>query len=112
MQITWAGSDSALAAPLRQIAENAGLDGSVVSEEVIELEGSKGFTKDLCARADIPTAAYVRTEKMDEAIAALDKFGCPVVVKADGLAAAGRKLEALSEISRVYEAGVQAFEKQ
>lgn len=52
-----------------------------------QLEGSKGFTKDLCARANIPTAAYVRTTSLDEARAALPKFGLPVVIKADGLAA-------------------------
>jgi phosphoribosylamine---glycine ligase len=51
------------------------------------LEGSKGFTKDLCARAGIPTADYVRVERVTEALAALDRFSIPVVVKADGLAA-------------------------
>lgn len=52
-----------------------------------QLEGSKGFTKDLCARANIPTAGYVRVKAQDEAMAALDRFGAPVVIKADGLAA-------------------------
>ncbi|RJF93362.1 phosphoribosylamine--glycine ligase [Sphingomonas cavernae] len=52
-----------------------------------QLEGSKGFTKDLCARANIPTAAYVRAMSKDGALAALGDFGFPVVVKADGLAA-------------------------
>ena len=52
-----------------------------------KLEGSKGFTKDLCARAGIPTAAYVRCTSADEALAVLDGFGLPVVIKADGLAA-------------------------
>jgi len=52
-----------------------------------QLEGSKGFTKDLCARANIPTAAYVRTTSLEQARAALPKFGLPVVIKADGLAA-------------------------
>lgn len=52
-----------------------------------QLEGSKGFTKDLCEANGIPTAGYVRTESAAEAIAALDKFGIPVVIKADGLAA-------------------------
>jgi len=52
-----------------------------------QLEGSKGFTKDLCARADIPTAGYARVTSRDGAQAALDDFGLPVVVKADGLAA-------------------------
>ncbi|MEP3226108.1 MAG: phosphoribosylamine--glycine ligase [Parasphingorhabdus sp.] len=52
-----------------------------------QLEGSKGFTKDLCARANIPTAGYVRTTNQEEALAALEKFSIPVVIKADGLAA-------------------------
>ena len=51
------------------------------------LEGSKGFTKDLCARADIPTGAYVRTSSLEEALAALEQFTAPFVLKADGLAA-------------------------
>ena len=52
-----------------------------------QLEGSKGFTKDLCQRAGIPTAAYVRVTSKDGAITALDDFALPVVIKADGLAA-------------------------
>ncbi|HUD91991.1 phosphoribosylamine--glycine ligase [Sphingobium sp.] len=52
-----------------------------------QLEGSKGFTKDLCKRANIPTAAYIRVTSKDGAIAALDDFTLPVVIKADGLAA-------------------------
>ncbi|WP_257545632.1 phosphoribosylamine--glycine ligase [Sphingopyxis sp. DBS4] len=51
------------------------------------LEGSKGFTKDLCARAGIPTAAYARASSAEEALALLDGFSIPVVIKADGLAA-------------------------
>jgi len=51
------------------------------------LEGSKGFTKDLCARHDIPTAAYVRVTDRAAAAGALPGFGLPVVLKADGLAA-------------------------
>ncbi|ATY33735.1 phosphoribosylamine--glycine ligase [Sphingomonas psychrotolerans] len=52
-----------------------------------QLEGSKGFTKDLCARENIPTAGYVRVESRDGGLAALGDFTLPVVVKADGLAA-------------------------
>ena len=52
-----------------------------------QLEGSKGFTKDLCARANIPTAGYVRTTSLEQARAELPRFGLPVVIKADGLAA-------------------------
>lgn len=57
------------------------------SKAAAQLEGSKGFTKDLCERAGIPTAGYVRTTSLDQAIAALDRFAAPYVLKADGLAA-------------------------
>jgi phosphoribosylamine--glycine ligase len=51
------------------------------------LEGSKGFVKDLCAREGIPTAAYARHSDKAAALADLARFGLPVVIKADGLAA-------------------------
>ena len=57
------------------------------SRAAAQLEGSKGFTKDLCERAGIPTAGYVRTATLGEALAALDRFQPPFVLKADGLAA-------------------------
>ncbi len=57
------------------------------SASAARLEGSKGFTKDLCTRANIPTAAYARHADKAAAIADLPRFGLPVVIKADGLAA-------------------------
>ena len=57
------------------------------SQAAAQLEGSKGFTKDLCQRAGIPTAGYVRTASLDQALRALDTFAAPFVLKADGLAA-------------------------
>ena len=57
------------------------------SQAAAQLEGSKGFTKDLCARAGIPTAGYVRTASLEEARGALARFAAPYVLKADGLAA-------------------------
>jgi phosphoribosylamine--glycine ligase len=56
-------------------------------KEAAQLEGSKGYTKDLCTQANIPTAGYVRCTSQADALAALDGFGLPVVIKADGLAA-------------------------
>ncbi|PCG15102.1 MULTISPECIES: phosphoribosylamine--glycine ligase [Sphingomonas] len=55
--------------------------------EAARLEGSKGFTKDLCARVGIPTARYFRVTSRDGALACLDDFGDTCVIKADGLAA-------------------------
>lgn len=52
-----------------------------------QLEGSKGFTKDVCAKYDIPTAAYGRFTNADAAKTYVSEQGAPIVVKADGLAA-------------------------
>jgi phosphoribosylamine--glycine ligase len=57
------------------------------SAAAAQLEGSKGFTKDLCRANNIPTADYVRVDRAGDAHAALGRFGIPVVIKADGLAA-------------------------
>ena len=51
------------------------------------LEGSKGFTKDLCAKYNIPTAAYGRFKEATAAKRFVAKKGVPIVIKADGLAA-------------------------
>ncbi|MBZ9869710.1 phosphoribosylamine--glycine ligase [Mesorhizobium sp. BR1-1-9] len=57
------------------------------SRAAARLEGSKGFTKDLCARYNIPTAAYGRFADLASAKAYVEKMGTPIVIKADGLAA-------------------------
>ncbi|MES1973023.1 MAG: phosphoribosylamine--glycine ligase [Pseudomonadota bacterium] len=72
------------------LADNIRMMGIAVfgpNKAAAQLEGSKGFTKDLCKRAGIPTAGYARVTSRDGALAALGDFGLPVVVKADGLAA-------------------------
>ena len=67
------------------IAENIAAFGPVAA--AAQLEGSKGFTKDICAAYDIPTAAYGRFKSAADAHAYLDTHPAPIVVKADGLAA-------------------------
>jgi phosphoribosylamine--glycine ligase len=57
------------------------------SKSAARLEGSKGFTKDLCAKYDIPTAAYGRFGDLASAKAYVETMGAPIVIKADGLAA-------------------------
>lgn len=52
-----------------------------------QLEGSKGFTKDICANYNIPTAAYGRFKDPEAAKNYIREQGAPIVVKADGLAA-------------------------
>lgn len=57
------------------------------SRAAARLEGSKGFTKDLCAKYDIPTAAYRRFGDLAFSRAYVERMGAPMVIKADGLAA-------------------------
>ncbi len=57
------------------------------SKFAAQLEGSKGFTKDICANYSIPTAAYGRFTDLEKAKAYLASQGAPIVIKADGLAA-------------------------
>ncbi len=57
------------------------------SANAAQLEGSKGFTKDLCKEFNIPTAAYARFDALEPALAYAAKHPLPVVLKADGLAA-------------------------
>ncbi len=52
-----------------------------------QLEGSKGFTKEICSKYNIPTASYGRFSTLVDAQAHLRKTGAPIVIKADGLAA-------------------------
>jgi len=81
------GPEAPLVAGVADAARAAGFAVFGPSAAAAMLEGSKGFTKDLCARAGIPTAAYVRVETQAEARTALGHFSIPVVIKADGLAA-------------------------
>jgi len=57
------------------------------SRAAAEIEGSKVLAKELCLRYGIPTARAVVARNRDEMAAAARKFGLPVVLKADGLAA-------------------------
>ncbi len=57
------------------------------SKAAARLEGSKGFTKDLCSEFAIPTAAYRRFAERAAALAYVEAHPLPVVIKVDGLAA-------------------------
>jgi phosphoribosylamine--glycine ligase len=67
------------------------------SAAAAQLEGSKGFTKDLCAKYGIPTAAYARFTEAAAAKAYVRERGAPIVVKADGLAAGKGVTVAMTE---------------
>ncbi|HEX3972221.1 MAG TPA: phosphoribosylamine--glycine ligase, partial [Stellaceae bacterium] len=81
------GPEAPLVAGLVDQLEAAGIAAFGPSAAAAALEGSKGFTKDLCARYDIPTARYRRFTDAEAAKTYARSEGAPIVVKADGLAA-------------------------
>ncbi|HWI89435.1 MAG TPA: phosphoribosylamine--glycine ligase [Sphingomicrobium sp.] len=81
------GPEAPLVAGVADALRDSGIAVFGPSAAAAQLEGSKGFTKDLCRANGIPTADYVRVDNAENARRALDGFGIPVVIKADGLAA-------------------------
>ena len=81
------GPEAPLCAGITDDLEAAGLKSFGPSKWAARLEGSKGFTKDLCKANDIPTAAYKRFKSATDAKAYVRERGAPIVVKDDGLAA-------------------------
>ena len=81
------GPEAPLVAGLGDALSEAGIKYFGPTRAAAQLEGSKGFTKDLCRTANIPTAAYGRFMDPEAAKTYLASQGLPIVVKADGLAA-------------------------
>jgi phosphoribosylamine--glycine ligase len=75
------------------------------------LEASKGFAKELCARAGIPTAAWRRFRDAAAAKAFITRHGTPIVVKADGLAA-GKGVIVASDLGTAWRAVDAALVEQ
>jgi len=81
------GPEVPLCAGIVDDLEAAGIKAFGPTKWAARLEGSKGFTKDLCKANNIPTAAYERFKNAADAKTYVRKQGAPIVVKADGLAA-------------------------
>ena len=81
------GPEAPLVAGLADDLESAGIPVFGPSKAASALEGSKGYTKDLCAEYGIPTAAYGRFTGAASAKSYLSGQALPIVIKADGLAA-------------------------
>jgi phosphoribosylamine--glycine ligase len=81
------GPEAPLCAGIVDDLEAAGIKAFGPTRAAARLEGSKGFTKDLCRDNGIPTAAYERFRAADPAKTYLREHRAPIVVKADGLAA-------------------------
>jgi phosphoribosylamine---glycine ligase len=81
------GPEGPLVAGLVDRLEAIGVKAFGPTAKAARLEGSKGYTKDLCAKYQIPTAEYARFDEPDAAKDYIRVKGAPIVVKADGLAA-------------------------
>jgi phosphoribosylamine---glycine ligase len=108
------GPEAPLVAGVADDLEAAGFKTFGPSRLAARLEGSKGFTKDLCRANNIPTAAYERFTAPAAAKEYLRQNGAPIVVKADGLAAgkgvvvAQTPAEAEAAIDMMFEGGLGA----
>ena len=87
IQLVVIGPEAPLVAGLGDALGAAGIRYFGPTKSAAQLEGSKGFTKDLCRTAGIPTAAYGRFMDAQAAKTYLAAQSLPIVVKADGLAA-------------------------
>ncbi|MCY4130351.1 MAG: phosphoribosylamine--glycine ligase [Gammaproteobacteria bacterium] len=106
IDLTIVGPEDPLVNGIREHFDAAGLKCFAPSREAAQLEGSKGFAKAFMQRHDIPTAAYLTTGRLDEAIAYIEAHGSPIVVKANGLAA-GKGVVVAQSISEAVEAATE-----
>ena len=103
------GPEAPLVAGLADALSDAGICVFGPSASAARLEGSKGFTKDLCSRYDIPTARYQRFNNAPKAKKHILDVGVPIVIKADGLAA-GKGVVVATEMSQALAAVDDCFE--
>jgi phosphoribosylamine---glycine ligase len=87
IELVVVGPEAPLCAGIVDDLATAGIKAFGPSKSAARLEGSKGFTKDLCRANNIPTAAYERFRDAATAKGYIRAQGAPIVVKADGLAA-------------------------
>jgi phosphoribosylamine--glycine ligase len=108
------GPEAPLCAGIVDDLAAAGIKAFGPSRAAAQLEGSKGFTKDLCRANGIPTAAYERFTSPEPAKAYVRQQGMPIVIKADGLAAgkgviiAERMSDAEAAIDMMFAGGLGA----
>lgn len=108
------GPEAPLTAGLADALLAAGIKVFGPQKTPATLEGSKSFTKRLCAENNIPTAAFLETRSRDEARKHIEQHGAPIVLKADGLHAgkgvivAMEKQEALLAVDQVFAMGGNA----
>ena len=81
------GPEGPLVMGLVDALDDAGIKCFGPRAAAAQLEGSKGFMKDLCRTYNIPTASYQRFDNTEAAKKYVESQSLPIVIKADGLAA-------------------------
>ena len=109
VELVVVGPETPLAAGIVDDLAASGIKAFGPSRLAARLEGSKGFTKDLCREFDIPTGAYRRFDNAADALAYVRAQGAPIVVKADGLAA-GKGVVVAKTLRDAEEAVARMFE--
>jgi phosphoribosylamine---glycine ligase len=111
VELVVVGPETPLVAGIVDDLAKAGIKAFGPNKQAAQLEGSKGFTKDLCREFDIPTGAYERFNTAAKALAYVRAQGAPIVIKADGLAAgkgvvvAQTLAEAEAAVTMMFEGG-------
>ena len=117
MDLVVPGPEGPLVAGLADRLAEAGVRCAGPGAEAARLEGSKAFTKELCAAAGIPTARWERFDGAEAAREFIGRRGAPIVVKADGLAAgkgvvvAETEEEAAEAAERLLQSGPVVIEE-
>lgn len=101
IDLTLVGPEVPLTMGIVDRFQAAGLEIFGPNQAAAQIEGSKGFSKDLMARHNIPTAAYQSFSDHSAAVAYIKEQGAPIVVKADGLAAGKGVIVAMTEAEAI-----------
>jgi len=97
IDLTVVGPEVPLTMGIVDTFQAAGLEIFGPNKAAAQIEGSKGFSKNLMAKYNIPTAAYQSFTEHSDAVAYIKEQGAPIVVKADGLAAGKGVIVAMTE---------------
>ena len=106
------GPEAPLVAGVSDALRDAGISVFGPSKQAAALEGSKSFAKEVMAAAGVPTGMARECSTMQEVEEAIDEFGAPYVVKADGLAAGkgvivtSNRDEALAHAKKFIDMGI------
>ena len=111
IDLTIVGPEDPLVSGITDIFIEKGLKCFGPSKEAAQLEGSKEFMKQFLKKNKIPTAEYQSFKDAKQAIKYVEEKGCPIVIKADGLAA-GKGVTIAYTLEDAKEAILESLESE